>query len=355
MRRALDLAQRGLYTSKPNPRVGCVLAQGARVIGVGAHLRAGQPHAEVHALREAGEAARGATAYVTLEPCAHYGRTPPCAHALVAAGVSRVVVAIADPFPQVNGAGIEYLRRAGIAVDCGLLADDALELNRGFFARVLRKRPWLRVKLGMSLDGRVALADGRSQWITSADARADVQRWRARSCAVVTGIGTVLADDPRLDARLPADVDVQAAERVVLDSRARLPANARLLRVPGPLLQVAADTAPPRADLAARVERLALPSSHGRLDLPLLLAHLADRSHNEVLVEAGPTLSGALIEAGLVDELVLYVAPRLLGPGGRGAFGIADLDTLDQPTAWYWHAMEPVGADLRLILRRTES
>ena len=236
MRQALELARRGLYTTHPNPRVGCVLVRAGEVVGSGWHRRAGEAHAEVHALAQAGELARGATAYVTLEPCAHHGRTPPCADALIAAGVARVVVAMEDPFPQVAGAGLARLRAAGIAVDVGVEAAAAAELNAGFISRQTRQRPWIRVKLGVSLDGRCALADGRSQWITSAQARADVQHWRACSSAIVTGIGSVLADDPRLTVRLPDAREHGTPERIVLDSHFRLPARSRMLDEPGPIL-----------------------------------------------------------------------------------------------------------------------
>ena len=228
MAQALRLAERGLYGTSPNPRVGCVLVAGDRLVGSGWHRRAGEPHAEVHALREAGEAARGATAYVTLEPCSHHGRTPPCAEALVEAGVARVVVAVQDPNPQVAGEGIEKLRAAGIVVESGLMEAEARELNTGFFARMTRGTPWLRSKIAMSLDGRTALANGASQWITGEAARRDVQHWRARSCAVLTGIDTVLADDPQLNVR---DIETERQPlRVVLDSRLRMPLNARILQ-----------------------------------------------------------------------------------------------------------------------------
>lgn len=348
MLRALELAARGLYTTHPNPRVGCVLAHGERVVGEGWHQRAGGPHAEVMALREAGEQARGATAYVTLEPCAHHGRTPPCADALIAAGIARVVVAADDPFPAVNGAGYARLRAAGIQVDTGLCRSEAEELNLGFLSRVRRGRPWIRVKLGMSLDGRTALADGRSQWITGAAAREDVQRWRARSSAVLTGIGTVLADDPRLDVRLPGLIEHQPV-RIVLDSRGRMPANCNLLRAPGRVLWITGPGVipPPREDL----EHLSLPLAGGRLSLPAVAAALGAREHNELLVEAGAQLAGAFVAAGLADELLIYLAPRVLGADSRGAFEIPALAHLDAAPRFHWHAIEAVGSDQRLILR----
>jgi diaminohydroxyphosphoribosylaminopyrimidine deaminase/5-amino-6-(5-phosphoribosylamino)uracil reductase len=350
MRRALDLAALGLCTTHPNPRVGCVLMREGRIVGEGWHRRAGEPHAEVHALAQAGEMARGATAYVTLEPCAHHGRTPPCADALIAAGVARVVVAMADPFPAVDGAGLARLRAAGVLVDCGLLESEARELNLGFVSRLTRHRPWIRVKLGVSLDGRTALADGRSQWITSADARLDVQHWRARSSAVLTGIGSVLADNPRLNVRLPG-VEHGVPERIVLDSAARLPAASRLLDEPGPILLVSGPSAPERCDLAGRVEQISVPAPGGRLQLARVAFALAQRGHNEVLVEAGATLAGALIAAGIVDELICYIAPKLLGAGARPALALPEPADLDGVDAWRWHSIDRIGDDLRLVLR----
>lgn len=350
MRRALELAALGLCTTHPNPRVGCVLVLGGEVVGESWHRRAGEPHAEVHALRMAGERARGATAYVTLEPCAHHGRTPPCADALIAAGVARVVVALRDPFPQVDGAGIARLRAAGIQVDLGVCEDDARELNLGFVSRLTRHRPWIRVKLGLSLDGRSALADGRSQWITSPAARADVQRWRARSSAVLTGIGSVLDDDPRLTVRLP-DIEHVTPERIVLDTRARLPADARMLGEPGPIVWVTGPSASERPELDGRVERISLPAPAGRLNLQRLAFALGARGHNEVLVEAGPRLAGAFVAAGLVDELVWYLAPKLLGHDARPALSLPGPVSLDEASRWQWHGVERVGEDLRVLLR----
>ncbi|MGE4072658.1 MAG: bifunctional diaminohydroxyphosphoribosylaminopyrimidine deaminase/5-amino-6-(5-phosphoribosylamino)uracil reductase RibD [Lysobacterales bacterium] len=351
MRQALELARLGLYTTHPNPRVGCLLVRDGQILGSGWHRRAGEAHAEVHALAQAGELARGATAYVTLEPCAHHGRTPPCADALIAAGVARVVVAMEDPYPQVAGAGLARLRAAGIAVDVGVEAAAAHELNAGFISRQTRQRPWIRVKLGVSLDGRTALADGRSQWITSPEARADVQHWRARSSAIVTGIGSVLADDPRLTVRLPDASDHGTPERIVLDSHYRLPADSRLLDEPGPILVVTAPDAPDRAELADRVEHITVPLQEGGLQWSRLVFALAQRGHNEVLVEAGPRLAGAVIESGLVDELIWYVAPTFLGHQARPALQLREPATLDELERWSWHSIDRIGPDLRLILR----
>lgn len=351
MREALALAACGLYSTDPNPRVGCVIAQGERVVGRGFHARAGEPHAEVHALREAGAEARGATAYVTLEPCAHFGRTPPCADALIAAGIARVVVATLDPFPAVNGAGIARLRAAGIKVAVGLLEAEARELNIGFYSRLTRQRPWVRVKLGMSLDARTALADGSSQWITGTAARADVQHWRARSSAILTGIDSVLADDPRLTVRIEGLETPRAPTRVILDTRARLPTHARLVSEPGPILWVTAANAPARPELDNRVDRLRVPTRHERIDLGAVLAALGERDCNELLIEAGGTLAGAFVAANLVDELILYLAPTLLGHDARAAFQLPPLAVLGDAQRWQWHGVERVGGDLRVMLR----
>lgn len=351
MAEALRLAERGLFTTAPNPRVGCVLAHGDGVVGRGFHERAGGPHAEVHALREAGDRARGATAYVTLEPCAHHGRTPPCADALVDAGVARVVAAVGDPFHAVDGRGFERLRAAGIVVAQGLLEGPARELNRGFLLRVAQGRPWVRLKLAMSLDGRTALADGRSQWITGEAARADNMRWRARSSVLLTGIGTVLADDPRLTVRLPEGTDFVPPLRVVLDSRLRIPATARVLDGAAPTLVACAPecVAGTHGVDAARV--LSVPHHATGLGLAVLLAELAGRGANEVQVEAGPTLAGAFVHAGLVDEVLLYVNPSFLGDDARPLLALPPLRALRDRGRWSIHDLRPVGDDLRLQLR----
>ncbi|MBE9608666.1 bifunctional diaminohydroxyphosphoribosylaminopyrimidine deaminase/5-amino-6-(5-phosphoribosylamino)uracil reductase RibD [Chitinilyticum piscinae] len=317
MQRAIDIAALGLYTTTPNPRVGCVIVRDGHVVGEGWHARAGEPHAEVHALRQAGELARGATAYVTLEPCSHHGRTPPCADALLAAGVARVIAAMRDPNPLVAGRGLARLAAAGVAVASGLLQAQALAQNAGFISRMVRQRPWLRLKTACSLDGRTALANGESKWITGAAARADVQRWRARSCAMLTGIGTVLADDPQLTVR---DFPVERQPlRVVLDRELRTPPSAKLLAMPGVLLFTAAQDATRQAALRERgAEIVMLPVAGNRLPLAMVLAALAQRGCNEVMLEAGATLAGSALRAGLVDELLLYQAPVLLGDPGRG-------------------------------------
>jgi len=346
MARALQLAAQGLNTTSPNPRVGCVLVKGDEVVGEGWHRRAGEPHAEVHALRAAGEKARGATAYVTLEPCSHHGRTPPCADALIAAGVARVVCAMQDPNPQVAGQGIARVRAAGIEVECGLMEAAAHELNVGFVSRMTRGSPWVRSKIAASLDGRTALANGVSQWITGAAARQDVQHLRARSCAVLTGIGTVLADDPQLNVRIATE---RQPLRVVLDSTLRMPPAARMLQSGSVLVCTASQDAGKRAALQQRgAEVLLLADASGRVDLQAVMRELARRGINEVLVEAGRELNGALLQAGLGDELVLYLAPQLLGDAARGMADLGELLRLEQRVELAWRDVRRVGEDLRI-------
>lgn len=355
MAHALRLAALGMHTTQPNPRVGCVIARGDTVLGTGWHRRAGEPHAEVHALREAGDAARGATAYVTLEPCAHHGRTPPCADALIAAGVGRVVVAHEDPFDKVDGAGIAKLRAAGIGVQVGLMRDQARELNIGFFSRIERGRPWVRVKLAMSLDGRTALADGSSKWITGEAARADVQRWRARASAILSGSGTVLADDPRLTVRLPDGEPFVPPLRAILDTALRTPAGANVLDATAPTLLMHAPDAAVPAHLGPVDRSVVRRDDHGGLDLRAALHGLASRDVNEVHVEAGPVLCGALLAAGLADELLVYVAPILLGHTARPMLALPPLD--DMAARWKLETVDrrQVGDDTRLQLRPVSS
>lgn len=373
MARALRLAARGLATSQPNPRVGCVIARADEVVGEGWHQRAGGPHAEVHALQAAGERARGATVYVTLEPCSHEGRTGPCADALVAAGVARVVVAGLDPDPRVNGQGVVRLREAGIDVETGLLGNEARELNRGFFSRIERGRPWLRVKLAMSIDGRTALANGQSKWISGEPARADVQHWRARSSAILTGSGTVLSDNPHLTLRqrpgsesnfpgvqdaagqvgkIDSDPGLLAVLplRVVLDTGLATPASSHVLDGSAPTLMLHAPDAR-RAAHFGKVECAAVPVHRGKLDLAAALALLAERGCNEVQVEAGATVAGECIASGLADELLLYVAPVLLGDDARPLLALPPL--ADMAARWKMRVLDQrmVGADWRLLLR----
>ncbi len=353
MAQALRLAERGLNSTSPNPRVGCVLVRDGKMVGSGWHQRAGEAHAEVLALREAGESARGATAYVTLEPCNHQGRTSPCSGALIKAGVARVVVAVQDPNPLVAGSGMETLRANGIVVECGVMETAARELNVGFFARMARGTPWLRSKIAMSLDGRTALANGVSQWITGAAARQDVQQWRARSCAVLTGINTVLADDARLNVR-DVETDRQPV-RVVLDSQLRIPLTARVLEH-CKQQRVIIYTATPDAQKIAALEKIGasvsvLANDKRQVDLPAMLKDLAQHGCNEVLLEAGGILNGALLRAGLVDELLLYVAPQLLGDRARGMAQLGELVSLGQGVALEWNDLRQVGKDLRITAK----
>ena len=337
MARALQLAQRGLYTTTPNPRVGCVLVRDGAIIGEGWHERAGEPHAEVNALRQVGAgntaiaamAATGATAYVTLEPCSHHGRTPPCADALIKAGVSRVVAAMQDPNPLVAGQGLQRLREAGIAVAHGLLESEARELNIGFVSRMTRGKPWLRLKVAASLDGKTALANGVSQWITGPEARHHAHGWRARSCAMLTGYGTVRDDNPRLNVR---DIDTSRQPlRVVIDSRLETPPDAAIMHGGGTLIFAAQNFPERAAALSAQgAEIVVLPNAQGKVDLAAMLQELGRRGINEVMAEAGMQLNGSLLREHCVDELLLYQAPVLLGDAGRGMFALGELTALDQ-------------------------
>lgn len=354
MVRALELAARGLATVDPNPRVGCVIVRDGEVVGEGWHERAGEAHAEVHALAAAGDRARGATAYVTLEPCCHHGRTPPCTDALIAAGVVRVIYGAGDPNPRVDGGGERLLREAGIDVEGGVLAAESAALNVGFMTRMRSGRPWVRSKLAVSLDGRTALADGRSRWITGPAARRDVQRWRARSSAIVTGVGTVLADDPLLTVREPADTARQPL-RVILDPGLRTPPGARLLTEGGQVLVVAArDDGGRRQALESAGARVEVLTGGGpRIDLPALLNFLAGLGTNEVLVEAGEELNGALLAGRHIDELIVYQAPHVLGSTARGMFAMPMLEDMKDRPAFRLHEVRSVGDDLRMIYRKT--
>ncbi|HSD59907.1 MAG TPA: bifunctional diaminohydroxyphosphoribosylaminopyrimidine deaminase/5-amino-6-(5-phosphoribosylamino)uracil reductase RibD [Burkholderiales bacterium] len=349
MAEALRLAARGRCTTTPNPRVGCVIVRGGEVVGRGWHERAGGPHAEVAALAEAGGRAAGADLYLNLEPCAHHGRTPPCAEALVRAGVRRVVAAMQDPNPLVAGKGFAILRAGGVVVEGGLMEDPAREINIGFVSRMARGRPWVRLKLAASLDGRTALANGRSQWITGDAARRDAHRLRAEACAVLTGIGTVKDDDPRLTVR---DVETsRQPAKVVVDSRLETPPSAKVLEG-GVLVFCAVDDAAKSRALAERgAEIMALPDARGKVDLAAMLQELGRRGFNEVLVEAGFKLNGSLLAAGLVDELVIYLAPQLLGDSARGMFNLPALEDLSGRRELAVRDVAMVGRDLRITAR----
>jgi diaminohydroxyphosphoribosylaminopyrimidine deaminase / 5-amino-6-(5-phosphoribosylamino)uracil reductase len=350
MARALRLAERGLYTTTPNPRVGCVLVKDGRILGEGWHERTGGPHAEVVALVAAGSNAQGATAYVSLEPCSHHGRTPPCADALIAAKVARVVAAMQDPNPQVAGSGLRKVRDAGIQVDAGILETQARELNIGFVSRMTRGRPWTRVKVAASLDGKTALKNKASQWITGADARRDGHRWRARSCAVMTGIGTLADDDPRLTVR---DIETPRQPlRIVVDSRLRITPEAKILEGEGVLVATATRDEDKNRALARRgAEVVVLPNNENKVDLLELVKYLAGRGINEVLVEAGLNLNSALLRAGVVDELLLYLAPHMLGDAARGILDLGELTAMNKRLQLNIQETRMIGTDLRILAR----
>jgi diaminohydroxyphosphoribosylaminopyrimidine deaminase/5-amino-6-(5-phosphoribosylamino)uracil reductase len=349
MRRALALAERGLYTATPNPRVGCVLAKGDKIVGEGWHERAAGPHAEANALAAAGPEARGASAYVSLEPCSHQGRTPPCAAALARAGVVRVVAAIRDPNPAAARGG-DALGAAGIRFEAGLMEAEARELNIGFFARMERGRPWVRVKIAATLDGRTALADGRSQWLTGIEARRDGHRWRARACAVLTGAGTVRADDPRLTVR---EIETPRQPlRVVVDSRLDTPSAARILEGGSTLVFCAADDPARRRALeASGAEVVVLPNARGKVELPAMLAELARREINELHVEAGFRLNGSLVREGCVDEFLVYLNPSFLGDAAQGMLELAPFASLEERLRLRLLGLERLGEDLRILAR----
>lgn len=362
MQQALALAARGMFTTTPNPRVGCVLIKDRQVIGQGFTQPAGQDHAEIQAIKDAtarGIDPAGATAYVTLEPCSHFGRTPPCADALVRAGIARVVAAMEDPNPAVSGRGLERLRQAGIDVRCGLLEKEARDLNIGFVSRMTRGLPWVRVKVAASLDGGTALHDGTSQWITGQAARDDGHVWRARACAILTGIGTVRDDDPQLTVRA---IDTpRQPQRILVDSRLEVRLDARILaagtgdQARPVIVFCAADDAPKRKALEALgVEVVVLPNAQGKVELPRMIETLGQRGINELHVEAGFKLNGSLIRERCADELLVYLAPRLLGDA-QGMFNLPPLASLNDAPAFRWHEVRQIGDDLRLLARRADA
>jgi diaminohydroxyphosphoribosylaminopyrimidine deaminase / 5-amino-6-(5-phosphoribosylamino)uracil reductase len=354
MTQALRLAEQGLYTSMPNPRVGCVVVKDDVVVGEGTHLTAGTPHAEVHALKQAGVRAMGATVYVTLEPCSHHGRTPPCAEALIKAGVQKVVVAMQDPNPLVAGQGIALIQAAGISVLTGLMQKQALALNEGFIARMAKSTPFVRSKIAASLDGKTALSNGVSQWITGAAARSDVQHWRARSCAVMTGIGTVLKDDPSLTVR-ELDIGRQPIS-VVVDSHLRIPLDAKLLKNEQVLIAFATDPENKAEQLVAKgVSLLCIPNGEGKVSLTSLLRHLGSNEVNEVMVEGGEGLNGALMALKLIDELVIYYAPKLMGSDAKGMFAMPTLGTMQEVVSLNVIEVRQFGNDIRLLARSVAS
>jgi diaminohydroxyphosphoribosylaminopyrimidine deaminase/5-amino-6-(5-phosphoribosylamino)uracil reductase len=350
MARALELTERGRDTATPNPSVGCVLAKDGRAIGEGWHEKAGEPHAEARALAAAKESPEGATAYVTLEPCSHFGRTGPCADALIRARVSRVVAALEDPNPEVHGRGFARLREAGIRVEVGLMAEEAHEAHRGFVWRMTRGRPWMRVKMAASLDGRIALANGKSQWITGEPARRDVHALRARSCAMLTGVGTVIEDDPALTVRhVPCR---RQPRRVVIDNRLDLPLTAKILGGDPPLvITVSGDAGRRRALEAKGAEVVEVAREGEKSDLVAVAKLLASRGFNEVTVETGGKLSGSLLRAGVVDELVIYYAPMILGDKSQAMFVLPEWTSLDEAMRPKIVDVRPLGEDLRVTAR----
>ncbi|MGH8728236.1 MAG: bifunctional diaminohydroxyphosphoribosylaminopyrimidine deaminase/5-amino-6-(5-phosphoribosylamino)uracil reductase RibD [Burkholderiales bacterium] len=350
MAHALRLGRRGLLTATPNPRVGCVLVNKNAIVGEGWHERAGTPHAEIVALNAAKDQAAGATAYVTLEPCCHFGRTAPCADALIAAGISRVVAAMQDPNPRVAGAGFERLKAAQVQVESGLLETQARDLNMGFVSRMTRGRPWVTMKIASSLDGKTALATGESRWLTSENSRRDAHRFRARACAILTGIGTVVQDDPEMTVR---HVDsTRRPLRVVVDSKLQIPNHSKILAGGGTLVASALNYPGVIRRLQnAGAQVVVIPGGAGKVDLNALMRELGNREINEVLVEAGSGLNGALLRAGLVDELLLYMSPHLLGEAGRGMFDLSDLPDLERKREFKIVDVRKVGTDMRILAR----
>lgn len=353
MTQALRLAEQGLYTTQPNPRVGCVVVKNQQIIGQGAHLKAGEPHAEVFALRQAGLAAKGADAYVTLEPCNHHGRTPPCVDALINAGIKRVVVAMQDPNPLVAGSGLKRLLAQGVKVETSLMEAEAWALNPGFISRMTRGMPYVRSKIAASLDGRTALKNGKSLWITAEAARLDVQHWRAQSCAIITGIGTVLADNPTMNVRLQIPAGRQPL-RVIVDNQLQTPTDCKMLDasklVFSPVLIAHASDPSSKAHIlkALGAELLHIPKLNGQVDLSALLENLAQRGINEVLLEAGQGLNGAFLQANLIDEFIFYYAPKLMGTDASGMFAIQELTEMQEVTDLHILDIRQIGQDVRL-------
>lgn len=366
MTRALQLAEQGLFSTTPNPRVGCVIVKNSKIVGEGAHLKAGAPHAEVFALKQAGAAAIGATLYVTLEPCNHLGLTPPCSQAIIDAGITEVICSMQDPNPLVAGQGLAHLQANHIKVASGLMQAQAEALNPGFISRMIKNKPFIRSKIASSLDGKTALANGESKWITSDEARADVQNWRARSCAILTGIGTVLADNPRMSVRARSNspsiltgegwgegwrngAAIRQPLKVIVDSDLRTPIDAQILQGGNVLIAFAKDAQLKSAQLlSAGAELLCIPNEHGRVCLKTLLSHLTSQQINEVLVEGGEGLNGALLQAGLIDELIIYYAPKLMGSAAKGLFALPEITQMKQAIALQIIDLRQIGPDIRL-------
>ena len=347
MARALHLAECGLYSTMPNPRVGCVIDKENKIVGEGAHLKAGEPHAEIFAIRQAGRQAKGATAYVTLEPCSHTGRTPPCSQAIVTAGITKVIVAMQDPNPQVSGSGLAHLQTHHIEVATGLMERQAQELNPGFISRMMYNLPYIRSKIAASLDGKTALKDGESKWITGEAARLDVQHWRARSCAILTGVGTVLADNPSMNVRA-LSIGRQPL-KVIVDSQLQTPVNANILQGGNAIIAFAKDSQNKANQLLEMgTELLCIPNKDGKVCLKTLLSHLASREINEVQGEGGGSLNGALMAQKLIDELLIYYAPKLMGGAAKGMFAMPEFISMSQVIALDVLDVRQIGADIRL-------
>jgi diaminohydroxyphosphoribosylaminopyrimidine deaminase / 5-amino-6-(5-phosphoribosylamino)uracil reductase len=350
MAHALRLAEQGLYTTMPNPRVGCVLVKDNKIVGEGAHIKAGEPHAEVLAIRQAGEQAKGATAYVTLEPCSHTGRTPPCSQAVVNAGINKVIVAMQDPNPQVSGSGLAHIQSHHIEVATGLMEAQALALNPGFISRMTRNMPFVRSKIAASLDGKTALKNGESKWITSEAARLDVQHWRARSCAILTGAGTVLADNPSMNVR-ELSINRQPL-KVIVDSQLKIPVNANILFGGNALIAFATDSQNKAKELLKTgAELLCIPNKVGKVCLKTLLSHLASQQINEVQCEGGEGLNGALMAQNLIDELLIYYAPKFMGDTAKDMFAMPEITNMRQTIALDILDVRQIGADIRLRVK----
>lgn len=353
MTRALQLAEQGMLTTMPNPRVGCVVVKNGKIIGEGAHLKAGEPHAEVFALKQAGDTANGATLYVTLEPCSHTGRTPPCAQAIVNAGISKVIAAMQDPNPQVSGSGLAHLQANNVEVASGLMQVQAEALNPGFISRMTRQMPFVRSKIAASLDGKTALNNGQSQWITGESARLDVQHWRARSCAILTGIGTVLVDNPSMTVR-EIEVDRQPF-KVIVDSQLKISPNAKILQGGNALIAFSQANPIKEAELlAAGAELLCIPNNEGKVCLKTLLSHLASREINEVLCEGGEGINGALMAQNLIDELLIYYAPKLMGASAKSMFAMPEFTNMNQVIALDILDIRQIGVDIRLCAKLSQ-
>lgn len=358
MTRALQLAEQGMNTTMPNPRVGCVIVKNGKIVGEGAHLTAGEPHAEVFALRQANAQARGATAYVTLEPCNHTGRTPPCSLAIIDAGIVKVIAAMVDPNPQVSGSGLAHLQAHNIETASGLMAQQAQDLNPGFIKRMTQNLPFVRSKIAASLDGKTALNNGASQWITSEHSRIDVQKWRARSCAILTGIGTVLYDNPSMSVRTPSPlmgegwgegVPIHQPLKIIVDSQLRISPNAKILQNGNALIAFAQKNPQKEAQLLnTGAQLLNIPNEHDKVCLKTLLSHLGHMQINEVMVEAGENLNGALQAQNLIDELLIYYAPKLMGSAAKGMFALTALTQMNQAIALEIIDLRQIGTDIRL-------